>query len=76
MRLYCSNSLLHCASDNGGTIPVTGFHSTIDNPDSVRRVAPPTRMVATTSATTIESHQPMIRRCGFAEFEFVMATDI
>ncbi|MFC6911464.1 hypothetical protein ACFQGS_21975 [Novosphingobium lubricantis] len=34
-------------------MPVTGFHSVIETPDSVRRVIPPTTtMAATISATT------------------------
>ena len=32
--------------------PVTGFHSVIERPDSVRRVAPPTSTMAKTSAAT------------------------
>jgi len=48
----------HCASDSGGNAPVTGFHSTIDNPDSVSRVAPPTStMVAINTATAISHHR-------------------
>ena len=31
---------------SGGTTPVTGFHSTIDRPESVSRVAPPTSTIA------------------------------
>jgi hypothetical protein len=29
-------------------MPVTGFHSVIDRPDSVRRVSPPTTTIAST----------------------------
>ena len=31
---------------------MTGFHSVIDNPDFVSRVAPPTRTMASTIAAT------------------------
>ena len=39
--LYFSNSAIQAASDSGGSQPVIGFHSTIERPDSVRRVNPP-----------------------------------
>src|SRR3546814_7860769 len=39
--LYFSNSASHAASLSGGSTPVTGSHSVIDRPDSVRRVMPP-----------------------------------
>jgi len=42
ISLYLSNSLFHEFSEIGKKIPVTGDHSVIDNPDSVRRVIPPT----------------------------------
>ncbi len=34
------------ASLSGGTAPVTGFHSTIERPEPVRRVAPPTTTIS------------------------------
>jgi hypothetical protein len=43
---YFSSSASQAASVSGGSTPSTGFHSVIDRPDSVSRVAPPT----TTSA--------------------------
>ena len=43
-------------------MPVTGFHSTIDKPDSVSRVAPPTSSVTNISAATASSHSRMARR--------------
>ena len=52
MVLYLSNSACHAASLSGGSVPVTGFHSTIDRPDSVSRVAPPTSTIAKMSAAT------------------------
>ena len=41
--------------------PVTGFHSTIDSPDSVSRVAPPTSTMIAISAATPASHQRTAR---------------
>ena len=43
---------------------MTGFHSTIDRPDSVSRVAPPTTTVTTIRAATTSSHTRMARRAG------------
>src|SRR5712691_7712266 len=56
MVWYLANSACHWASSSGGTTPVTGRHSTIDSPDSVSRVAPPTTSVASISAATTNSH--------------------
>src|SRR3546814_6218591 len=50
--LYFSNSASHAASLSGGSTPVTGSHSVIDRPDSVRRVMPPTATTAITSSAT------------------------
>ena len=49
VALYFSNSLSHSASESGGRTPVMGRHSVMLNPDSVRRVTPPTTMTAKTS---------------------------
>ena len=46
---------------SGGSVPVTGFHSTMDSPDSVRRVAPPTSTMTTISATIASSHHRTAR---------------
>src|SRR6516162_7267007 len=62
MALYLSNSARHAAASSGGTTPVTGFHSTIDRPDSVSRVAPPTTTVANIRAATASSHSRTARR--------------
>ena len=59
MVLYLSNSACQAVSLTGGTTPVTGFHSTIESPDSVSRVAPPTIKVTTISAATVHNHSPM-----------------
>ena len=45
-------------------MPVTGFHSTIDSPDSVRRVAPPTSTMIAISAAIESSHHLTARLCG------------
>src|SRR5918993_11707 len=58
---YFLNSACHAGSDSGGRTPVTGFHSTMERPDSVSRVAPPTRTVAITSAATATSQNLMAR---------------
>src|ERR1700685_2864073 len=42
---------------------MTGFHSVIDNPDSVSRVAPPTKTMASTIAATAKSHSRIARAC-------------
>src|SRR6516164_3620341 len=60
--LYLSNSACHADASSGGTTPVTGFHSTIDRPDSVSRVAPPTTTVANIRAATASSHSRTVRR--------------
>src|SRR3954462_5410229 len=62
MVLYLSNSTCQACASSGGSTPVTGFHSTIDRPDSVSRVAPPTTTVTTIRAATTSSHTRMARR--------------
>src|ERR1700704_1812783 len=61
MALYLSNSACQALSSSGGKTPVTGFHSTIDSPDSVSRVAPPTTRVTAISAATASSHSRRAR---------------
>src|SRR5205809_6394996 len=61
MILYLSNSACQAAASNGGKTPVTGFHSTIESPDSVSRVAPPTTRVTAISAATASSHSRRAR---------------
>src|ERR1041385_6482303 len=53
---YLVNSPCHCFCDKGGSTPVTGFHSTIERPDSVSRVAPPTISVRKIIAAAHSSH--------------------
>src|SRR5262249_3739079 len=67
MVLYFSNSTCHADASSGGTTPVTGFHSTIDSPDSVSRVAPPTTKVANMGAETASSHSRTARRRVWAD---------
>ena len=68
MVLYFSNSACHAASLSGGTVPVTGRHSTIESPEPVSRVPPPTAAVRNTSAATASSQARTKRRrdwnCG------------
>ena len=56
---YCgfpgTSRIRPASGDNGGTTPITGFHSTIESPDSVSRVAPPTTSVSTIKAATTMS---------------------
>ena len=61
MVLYLPNSACHAAASSGGITPVTGFHSTIDRPDSVSRVAPPTTTVTNIRAATASSHSRTAR---------------
>ena len=61
MVLYLANSACQSASPSGGTTPVTGFHSVMDSPNSVTRVAPPTSTMANTRAATHHSHSPTAR---------------
>ena len=46
--LYFSNSAAQVAASIGGIAPVTGFHSVMDSPEPVSRVAPPSAIIATT----------------------------
>src|SRR5256714_4082168 len=62
MALYLSISACHALASSGGTTPVTGFHSTIDRPDSVSRVAPPTVSVTNINAATANSQNLRARR--------------
>src|SRR5579871_6489338 len=61
MVLYLANSACQSASPSGGMTPVTGFHSTIERPDSVSLVAPPTITMANTRAATHHSQRPTAR---------------
>jgi hypothetical protein len=58
---------------NGGSAPVTGFHSTIESPDSVSRVAPPTKTMIAINSAIENSHQRTARFSGVrgAEMEIM-----
>ncbi|CAK5275786.1 unnamed protein product [Mycena citricolor] len=58
VALYLVNSSSHASCVMGGTTPVMGFHSVILNPDSVKRVTPPTTTTANTSTDETMSHMP------------------
>src|SRR6516164_7297067 len=62
MVLYLSNSACHARASSGGTTPVTGFHWTIERPDSVSRVAPPTITVTNMRHATASSQNLTARR--------------
>src|SRR5689334_8565303 len=52
---YFANAACQSASLIGGSVPTIGCHSTIDKPECVRRVTPPTTIIANTSAQQTRS---------------------
>jgi len=56
--LYFSNSASHSDWEEGGRDPVMGRQSTMERPDSVRRVTPPTKTMENTSPADSPSHPP------------------
>jgi hypothetical protein len=50
LSLYLANSSSHASSFLGGKLPVTGRHSVMLSPDSVRRVSPPKTTIPKTLA--------------------------
>src|SRR5262245_54644267 len=62
MVWYFSNSVCHALSLSGGSVPVTGRHSTIERPEPVSRVAPPTTTSAKITSATTWSHSRTARR--------------
>ena len=62
---YFANSASQAAADDGGSAPVTGFHSVIDSPDPVSRVAPPSAIIATTMTNRTTSHARIAPRAMF-----------
>ena len=56
VSLYLSKASSHWASFTGGRVPMIGCHSTIDSPEWVSRVTPPTTTMANTSAQQASSH--------------------
>src|SRR5205085_6167351 len=61
VSLYLPNVSAHCSSFSGGTAPTSGCHSTIESPECVRRVMPPTTTIAKTSAQQARSHSATAR---------------
>src|SRR5262249_37340971 len=59
---YLAKVSLHCASESGGKAPTMGCHSTMDRPECVRRVAPPTTVMAKSRAQEARSHAAVARR--------------
>ena len=55
MALYLAKASSQAAWPSGGMTPATGFHSVMESPDSVRRVAPPTTTIRKTSAATLHN---------------------
>src|SRR5262249_23008944 len=72
MVLYLSNSACHARASSGGTAPVTGFHSTIERPDSVSRVALPTITVTNIKEATASSQNLMARRLAAEGARLIM----
>ena len=60
-RYLSKASLPLRASASGGSVPTIGCHSTIDSPEWVRRVTPPTTTIANTSAQQTRSHATTAR---------------
>lgn len=60
---YKSNTRCHSAAFNGGNVPMSGRHSTIDRPDSVRRVIAPIMAIANTIAAEKNSQFERIFLC-------------
>ena len=56
----------HAPWSSGGSAPTIGCHSTIDSPEWVRRVMPPTTTIANTSAQQASSQAAMTRSPGDA----------
>ncbi|GAC1573320.1 MAG: hypothetical protein NVS3B27_18980 [Novosphingobium sp.] len=46
-------------------MPLTGFHSVIETPDSVSRVIPPTTTMPTINAATAHSQRAIAIGCGW-----------
>ena len=59
---YLANSSCHSTSPIGGMTPWIGFHSVIERPEPVRRVAPPTTIMAMTIRITAPSQMRISAR--------------
>src|SRR6267154_1726200 len=62
--LYFPKVSCHPASSRGGSAPTIGCHSTMDRPEWVSRVTPPTTTIANTSAQHASSHAATARLCA------------
>src|SRR6267378_1133201 len=62
--LYFPKASSHAASLSGGRVPTIGCHSTMDRPECVRRVTPPTTTIANTSAQQTSSQAATARLCA------------
>ena len=58
---YLENRSCQSESVSGGTVPTSGCHSTIDSPEWVSRVTPPTTTIANTIAAHTSSHAATLR---------------
>src|SRR2546423_7698929 len=58
---YFAKVSSHCAAWRGGIAPTRGCHSTIERPECVRRVTPPTTTIAKTRAQQASSHTATTR---------------
>src|SRR5437879_1004869 len=58
---YFRKASCHAPSSSGGSVPTIGCHSTIDRPEWVRRVTPPTTTIANTSAQQASSQAATAR---------------
>ena len=56
---YLPNSSAQACAESGGIAPVIGFHSVIERPEPVSRVAPPTTTIRKTRPATIQSQRRM-----------------
>ena len=61
-------SLVLVATPSGGSVPTIGCHSTIDRPECVRRVMPPTTTITNTSAQHASSQSATARSSSAAGF--------
>ena len=58
---YFENATAQSDSDKGGSVPTIGCHSVMDSPECVRRVMPPTTIMANTSAQQARSQAATAR---------------
>jgi hypothetical protein len=56
-QALASNAFCQALSESGGTAPMIGCHSVMESPESVRRVAPPTKIIATTNSAMTPSQR-------------------